>query len=334
VVLGLAIALTACVNRRVVTPLSPGGELSPTQVDLGPFDYERAPLPLRNHDLEPRGDYDVKQLSFPSSGENGQADNRVTARYYRGRVEGRKPLVIVLPIWGSRHLYPARKMTRVLRSRFDGDANVMHIDGHERLVDFDEIGRAEDVVTFRATIARMSEQCRNSVIDIRRILDWAESQSDIDPERIALIGFSIGAIIAADAALVDPRFAATVLVMGSADPARVIAFAEGAAQRNRELILERFGWTQERYHQELEAAFGFLDPARMGGRVDPARVLIFDAARDEKMPLSTRDALWEAMGRPERITLQYKHGFAFFSMSPLGKSYTTDRIVRFLEETL
>jgi dienelactone hydrolase len=308
--------------------------LSPLPADLGPFDYQKAPLALTNHDLGHKGDYEVKAVSFPSSGHNGQADNRVTARYYRGRSPGRKPLIIVLPIWGSRHLYPAKKMTRVLRSRFDGDANVMHIDGREPLVDFNAMGAAEDVAAFRVTIARMAEQCRVSIVDIRRILDWAETQPDIDPERVALVGFSVGAIIAAAAAQVDPRLSATVLVMGAANPAQVIAQAEGAAERNRELILERFGWTQESYQQELELAFGFLDPARMGGRVDPARVLIFDAAHDERMPQTTRDALWEAMGRPERITLQYKHGFAFFSMSPLGRSYTTDRIYRFLEETL
>jgi dienelactone hydrolase len=308
--------------------------LSPLPADLGPFDYQKAPLALTNHDLGHKGDYEVKAVSFPSSGHNGQADNRVTARYYRGRGAGPKPLIIVLPIWGSRHLYPAKKMTRVLRSRFDGDANVMHLDGREPLVDFNAMGAAEDVAAFRLTIARMAEQCRVSLIDIRRILDWAETQPDIDPERIALIGFSVGAIIAAGAAQIDPRLAATVLVMGAANPAQVIAQAEGAAERNRELILERFGWTQERYQQELELAFGFLDPARMGGRVDPARVLIFDAAHDERMPQTTRDALWEAMGRPERITLQYKHAFAFFSMSPLGRNYTTDRIYRFLEETL
>jgi len=314
--------------------MSPGGALSPVAADLAPFEYERAPLPLSNHDLEPKRNYDVKALSFPSSGENGQEGNRVTARYYRGRSEGRKPLVIVLPIWGGRHLYPTRKMTRVLRSRFEGDASVLRIDGRESLVDFDEMGAAEDVAAFRATIARMAEQCRASIIDIRRILDWAETQPDIAPGRIALIGFSIGAIIAAETALVDPRLAATVPVMGAADLAKVLTRAEGAAERNRELILERFDWTQARYQQEVEEAIGFLDPARIGGRVDPGRVLMFDAGHDERMPLSTRDALWEALGRPERITLQYKHGFAFFSMSPLGKNYTTNRIYRFLAETL
>jgi hypothetical protein len=52
------------------------------------------------------------------------------------------------------------------------------------------------------------------------------------------------------------------------------------------------------------------------------------------MPSVSREALWHAMGRPERISLLYAHNFSFLSMTPLGGSFATDRIWEFLEETL
>ena len=99
------------------------------------FDYERGPIDLQNHDARSEDGYDVKFLTFPSYGENGQDGNLVTARYYRSQSEGRKPLVIILPIWGSKHTYPANKMAKFLRSRYRGEAHVLLHLGPDRLVD-------------------------------------------------------------------------------------------------------------------------------------------------------------------------------------------------------
>jgi predicted esterase len=324
-------------NRRVVTPLSPDASrihAASSGEAPGPFDYERTPHLPHNHDLGSKGRYELKLLTFPSVGENGQEGDLVTARYYRSREAGPRKLVIVLPIWGSEHTYPAEKMARALRRSSDGDTSVLTVLGERRLVSFVEMSEAEDVAAFRATTARMAERCRATIIDIRRLIDWAESRPEIDPERIALIGFSVGAIVGADVALVDSRLAATVLVMASARPGEVVAGPEKRSGVAREAIMERFGWSAERYVAEVEAQFDFLDPIHYAGGVDPRRVLMFDAAKDERMTRGARDDLWEALGRPERITLQYRHGKAFYSMTPLGNNYTTRRICRFLEEAL
>ena len=55
-----------------------------------------------------------------------------------------------------------------------------------------------------------------TITDIRRTIDWAETRADLDPERIGLMGFSHGAIVAGAVAAQEPRLAATALVMGSA----------------------------------------------------------------------------------------------------------------------
>jgi len=88
-------------------------------------------------------------------------------------------------------------------------------------------------------------------------------------------------------------------VMGAARPAEIIAYAEGRTERARDVILDRFDWSVERYESEMETYFDYVDPANQAGRVEPERVLLFDAERDGRMPQTARDALWEVMGRPD-----------------------------------
>lgn len=323
-------------NRRMTTPLStePGFALRASDEQPETFAYELPPPVPDNHDLEVSEGYEVKLLTFQSVGENGQEGDLVTGHYYRSRQDGPRPLVIVLPIWGSKHTYPSRKMSRYLRRHSGGGWNVLRLLGERRLVSFEEMSAAPDPETFRSTAARMVERCRATVIDIRRLIDWAETRPEIDPGRIALIGFSVGGIVAADVALTERRLAATVILMGSARPGEVVAGPAERSGETRETITQRFGWSEARYVEEVEALFAHLDPTRFAGGVDPRRVLLFDADRDERMTRGARDELWEALGRPERVTLRYGHEKAFYSMTPLGNNYMTRRVWNFLREWL
>src|SRR5207244_1757543 len=48
---------------------------------------------------------------------------------------------------------------------------------------------------------------RQAVLDVRRASDVLRAQSCVDPKRVGVAGISLGAIVAADSAGVDPRFA-------------------------------------------------------------------------------------------------------------------------------
>ena len=87
-------------------------DVPPGRVD--PFPYERAPVRVTNHTESETESYAVRLLRFPSSGENGQEGNTVTARYYESIEPGPRPLVVVLPIWGGHTVSTGH---RDLRSR-------------------------------------------------------------------------------------------------------------------------------------------------------------------------------------------------------------------------
>jgi hypothetical protein len=65
--------------------------------------------------------------------------------------------------------------------------------------------------------------------------------------------------------------------------------------------------------------------------VDPRRVLIIEAAADTCVPRTSRERLWRAMGRPERIAYLYDHRVAFLAMTFLGGNNLQQQIYRFLD---
>jgi dienelactone hydrolase len=166
------------------------------------------------------------------------------------------------------------------------------------------------------------------------LVDWAEARNEIDAARIGLIGFSHSAITAGVAAVNELRLAAAVLVMGGAHPHRVLAVCGHHVGRTRDQILQRFGWTAADYEQAIQPFFRPIDAAHYPGRADPSRILIFDSHEDECIPRNARDDLWEALGRPARISFLYRHDTSFLSMTPLGFNWMRREIYEFFERTL
>jgi dienelactone hydrolase len=195
----------------------------------------------------------------------------------------------------------------------------------------DAVGKTSTEAEFFLLLDQMIGRFVSTVIDIRRMVDWAETQTDVDPQRIALIGFSMGALVASVAMAKEPRLAAGVLVMGGADPHDILAACGHEIARGREHVLESLDWSPDKYRNELAKALARINPARFAGMVDPRRLLIIEAAADTCMPRTSRERLWQAMGRPERIAYLYDHRIAFLAMTFLGGNDLQQQIYRFLD---
>jgi dienelactone hydrolase len=298
------------------------------------YRYTPVEVPFDNH-LIGRGrtpDYTERELTIPSVGDNGQDGGIVRARYFRSELEGRKPLVIVLPIY-ARFTYPSRRMATFLQKRSRGAVHVLDVEGRRFLIDWPALIETDRPDRFLDIFRRGIEREQNVVVDIRRIIDWAEQRPEIDGSRVALIGFSRGAIVAGIVATQEPRLAATVLMMGGARPHEIIARCDGKRTSKVRRNAERsFGWDADELEQRLAELFEPVDAASYPGRVDPDSVLIFEATRDECIPESARTALWEAMGRPTTYEMHYRHRMAFAAITPLGGSWLCHRTWDFLRE--
>ncbi len=333
--LAVTLSLTGCATIHHSPPPDTGSGLTPASRSTDPpFTYQTGPIPVDNHLVDVGRHYRLRRLTFPSIGDNGQPDNLVTVEYHQSTRPGRHPAVIILPIWG-RHVYPSNAVTRTLCKRSDGDIHVLNVLGERFLIDWPALGTITDETEFVETWAEGAERERVMVVDIRRLIDWAATRPEIDQDRIGLIGFSHGAMLAPTIAIQEPRIDALVLVMGGAHPHEVIARCVGARTETvQNWAHDTIGWTRDEMEARLEPIFADVDPATYPDRIDPSRVLMFDAGRDECVPQSARDALWEVMGRPERYTIDRNHRRSFYSMTPLRFNWMRKKIWRFFERVL
>jgi hypothetical protein len=315
--------------------------------EMPPPDFEYTPATQADpaFEYEPRGKvevsapvdhtrfHEVVHLSFPSSGTTGAADNEVHAIYYRSRSAGRKKLVIVLPIWGTSD-YPPSRITRGYARHSHGEANIIWILGDTPLFPWTGLSTTSSEQQFVTMAKNSAERYRTAVIDMRRLIDWAETQPDIDARHIGMVGFSMSALVTATIMGNDSRVSTAVLMMGAADLANIFSHCSNRAGEVRQHVLSEYGWSLERYHDFFEGIFGPADPLRYKGHYDPDKILMIDAAFDDCMSRSSRDALWEVTGHPERITLLSRHRSGFYSLTPLGLNFIRRRIYHFLNETL
>lgn len=301
---------------------------------MAAFSYERSyDGPRLAERTGRRYGYVSRRFTMPASFENGQPGNHMSGKYYASPSDGRKPLVIVLPVWGVSE-YPSVTMAHAILKRSGGRMNVLRVDGRDRLMPWKQIENSATLEEFVAGISNSAQRLKHAVIDTRRLIDWAASRAEIDPDRIGLVGFSISAVTGTLVAQSDPRIRSSALVMGGAEIGRIVSACPGNEKETREGIMSNLGLELAEYQQTIRTLFEGLDPADYPNRVDPRSILIVDAGRDECIPESSREAWWEALGRPERISFNYSHRESFLAMTPLGLNFLRRKIYEHLARTL
>lgn len=333
----LLVFITGCATHTMTPVSTPAGQSAARGTERSPdprYSYTHEEIQFENHVLG-RGataDYSERMLTFPSVGDNGQDGNEVRARYLRSEVAGPRPLVIVLPIY-ARFTYPSRKMAKFLQKRSEGGVHVLDVEGNDFLIDWATLAETDDEEAVLELFRQGIERERITVIDIRRLIDWAEQRPEIDATRVGLVGFSRSAIVAGIVATQDERLTATVLMMGGAHPDQIIAQCDGVrTSAVHENVQRRFGWDQDELERQIHDLFAVVDSANYPDRVDPATVLIFEAGKDECIPESSREALREAMGGPKVFSIDRKHRRAFLDITPLGGNWLCHRTWDFLQE--
>ncbi len=253
---------------------------------------------------------------------------------YVSPAPGPKRWVVVLPIWGASD-YPPKKTIRWLLKGSDGGlTNVLWVQNNRRLLVFDGLAQADSPGQFSRQLARSAARIDTAANEVEDLVEWARRRRDTDQDRIGIVGFSIGAIVGSLIMGRDPRYSAGVFVMVGGDLGEILGSCYGRERQVRDRATKLFGWSREEYVRRVEKGLSSVDPVRVASHIDPASVLYIDARHDGCIPAISRDGLWEAMGRPERITIAYGHKSSFLSMTFLGLDVTTRRIVRFLDRHL
>ncbi len=150
----------------------------------------------------------------------------------------------------------------------------------------------------------------DEVDDARVALAWLRSQPEVDPERVSVLGLSLGGAIAATLAGDDENISALVLWSALAEPVRFVeesaawarqfpaplgAQADGSFDLGGHLVGEAFGETAKE-----------VDPLK---RIQnhSKNVLILHGTRDKTIPISQAERYFEAVGK-ERASLHFIQG--------------------------
>lgn len=133
---------------------------------------------------------------------------------------------------------------------------------------------------------------RESVIDLRRAIDYLQTRRECDSRRIGYMGLSFGSFLGSLLAGADERVQAPVLVVSGADWRAFFSSSDALLPGLR---------LRPRAFERALKVLAPLDPERWVGRIHPRPVLILNARRDEAIPRASAEALHRAARPPKRI---------------------------------
>jgi dienelactone hydrolase len=289
------------------------------------FRLERADFVYELEPLREEGRFAVQALRFPSPiVSSDPVNNTVHAEYFLPRpargepLNGpRRPAVIVLHILGADFA-----LSRYLAARL-ADRGVAAL--FVKLPYYGERRPPGEPKRFlSADIDRSIGAMRQAICDVRRAAVWLAHRPEIDPQRLGITGISLGGIISAVAAAVDPTLNRSVLMLAGGDLARIL-WEMPEATRYRAL------WTQSgRTQSDLKHLTDPFDPLTYADRLAGKRLLMIAGNADEVVsPASTR-ALWEAAGRPPILWYDCGHYSALAYLLPAVRAtvdfFAADRL--------
>jgi dienelactone hydrolase len=242
----------------------------------------------REHVREEPG-YRVSRIRFASPIVSGDPENNtVYADYFQveevKRDEAkRRPAVVVLHILGAD--FALARFVAIRLAQHGTNALFVKLPYYgER--------RPPGTKFLTPDIERSTLAMRQAVCDVRRAIAWLAAQPENDGERLGVTGISLGGIVSALAAEMEPTVSSAGLLLAGGDLATILWTMPEAEEYRRRW--EAAGKTKV----ELAALVEPFDPLRYAERLKGKRVLMLNASADEVVPPECSRRLWEAAGEP------------------------------------
>ena len=242
------------------------------------------PCPLHAQVVPP-----AREITLPSALPTGNPVlDRVWVRYFPAD-EGAQPGpgVVLIPAVGSdeRDDVMRRFAEFLARRGISGAVLCLPYHGNRR------IGPELPSLHFAGnTIPDALHAFAQSASDVRTVTDWLAAQPGVDPQRLGVVGVSLGAIVAHLAMGRDSRLRAGVAVLGGGDFPDL--YHHSLVSRYYQLR------RRQRLADDALAPMRAVDPLSDADSNRPRRVLMIEAARDLLVPPRDALELWHALGEP------------------------------------
>ena len=273
-------------------------------------------------------------VSFPTAHPTHyEKSNTVWGEYFRPKTGRKLPLAILIHGLGDRSVIPLKILAWSLVRR--GIACfILYLVLHS--------SRMPPNGPSRLSSDEWFENYRISVIDVRQVIDWAETRAELNKEQMGVIGISFGGFISAIAMGIDSRIRAGVLVASGGNLEKIAFMSKTLPKRWGFRHTEaEFTTQQQRYSRYLnevaEKGIETVNPPERGFLIDAMTyahllrnrpLLLINARWDEVIPREATLDFWKASGKPAISWFPGGHA-TIWLWYPLLKR----KILRFLKST-
>jgi len=136
-----------------------------------------------------------------------------------------------------------------------------------------------------------------TVIDLRRAVDYLETRPEIDVERIGYVGGSMGGILGAIFIGVEPRIKAAALIVAGGNMSLMIRESQHYTMPAIREYIKREGISYE----ELQRILDPIDPINFIKYFSPRPVVFHLGRHDVIVPAEAGRQLYEAAGEPKWV---------------------------------
>lgn len=253
---------------------------------------------------------------FPSAFTSGVAVNdTVTLKVILPRATSRPvPIVLILHYWGAKDLLVERSMAAQLIAKGVGAA-ILTLPYH---LERTPVGLSSGELAIQPDPAKLIATSEQSVMDVRRAIDFLQTRREIDSARVGISGVSLGAIVSSLSFSVENRIKRGAFLLGGTDLAGILwKSSRTVPQRD---VMRRRGLTEEALREALKPIEPekYLDPGK-----DSRRAFVVYGLYDPVVPPGNTKRLIDRLNDPAVLALDTGHYGGFLVQRRLFREVAT-----------
>jgi len=249
----------------------------------------------------------VYRISFPSPVQSPDPENNtVCGEYYLPAGKGPFPGIVVLDVIGGSDQIVSRSLSAQLSAKGIACLFIQMPYYGPRCPE----GSDKRMIT--PDVNQSLDNVRQAVLDSRCAAAWLASRSEIDKDRIGIMGTSLGSFMSCLTAEMEPRIRRVALLLGGGG--LVDAYYDDPRAAKFRKVWEAMGGTKEKVQKKLAC----VDPLTCADRLKDRKVLMIAGKRDEIVLPKMTQALWKASGEQKLVWYDCTHeGAAVYVLAAL-----------------